>query len=268
MSIKGFVFGRWRQLVSIFQHRRVLAGARVEQLESNLADWPNSLQDPTGFYLDAHRYFHLLLPPSLREHRNYFRQNSRGFGEDAFHVLWFLLFRRFKPVSFLEIGVYRGQTLSLALMLQDQFEIAGEIAGISPFNPAGDSVSRYRTDIDYEQDTRVNCAQFTRRIPTLLHAYSTDESAKSLIASRAWDCCYVDGNHDYEIARADWNLCAANVKTGGIIVLDDSGLGTSFTPPAFASKGHPGPSRVAEEIDRTAFDEVLRVGHNRVFQKR
>jgi hypothetical protein len=52
-----------------------------------------------------------------------------------------------------------------------------------------------------------------------------------------------------------------------VIVLDDSALGTAYRPPAFASGGHPGPSRVAAEIDRTGFREILRVGHNRTFRR-
>ncbi|MFZ4600498.1 MAG: class I SAM-dependent methyltransferase, partial [Terrimicrobiaceae bacterium] len=88
-----------------------------------------------------------------------------------------------------------------------------------------------------------------------------------LISSHPWDAIYIDGNHDYEVAKKDWKHCAANVKIGGIIVLDDSGLSTSFRPPAFATAGHPGPSKLATEIDPRAFREILQVGHNRVFQR-
>jgi hypothetical protein len=35
----------------------------------------------------------------------------------------------------------------------------------------------------------------------------------------------------------------------------------------FATAGHPGPTRLAGEIDRKKFREILQVGHNRVFQK-
>jgi hypothetical protein len=79
---------------------------------------------------------------------------------------------------------------------------------------------------------------------------------------------YIDGNHDYEVASKDWELCSSHVKQDGIIVLDDAALATSFDPPAYAAtRGHPGPSRLAEEIDRSRFREILQVGHNRVFQK-
>jgi hypothetical protein len=69
------------------------------------------------------------------------------------------------------------------------------------------------------------------------------------------------------VAKADWDLCAPRVRPGGVLVLDDSALGTDYHPPTFATAGHPGPSRLASEIDGASFCEVLRVGHNRVFRK-
>jgi predicted O-methyltransferase YrrM len=78
---------------------------------------------------------------------------------------------------------------------------------------------------------------------------------------------YIDGNHDYEFVRQDWEACSRSVRPGGVIVLDDSGLTTPFRPPVTASAGIAGPSQLAREIDRSRFPEVLQVGHNRVFQK-
>ncbi|HEY5298463.1 MAG TPA: class I SAM-dependent methyltransferase [Verrucomicrobiae bacterium] len=181
--------------------------------------------------------------------------------------MWFLLFREFQPESFLEIGVFRGQTLSLAALLARHFQLNCFIQGISPFSPAGDTVSKYRRDVEYYYDTLKNFVHFNLPPPALLKAFSTDDSAKKVVASRAWSFIYIDGNHDYEIARADWELCAAHLQPGGLIVLDDSGLTTKYAPPIFATAGHPGPSRLAQEFDRQKFREILQVGHNRVFQK-
>jgi predicted O-methyltransferase YrrM len=231
------------------------------------ARWSRSLSDPTAFYLDCVRYFHTQLPQPLREHRRYFQQEQRGFGEDAFHVLWWMLFNEFRPSRFLEIGVYRGQTLSLASLLQAQLPIAGTGTGISPFTSAGDLVSKYRRDVDYLDDTRQNFAHFGLPEPELIKAFSTDPEAVARIAASRWDCIYIDGNHDYEVALQDWQHSSAALETGGIFVLDDAALGTSYRAPAYASTGHPGPSRLAVEIDPVLFTEILRVGHNRVFRK-
>ncbi|WP_213804550.1 class I SAM-dependent methyltransferase [Granulicella sp. dw_53] len=268
MNIAGFLKsrrGNWKVRRAESRLLRRFTGIADEISESQ---WEESLANPTEFYQHCFHYFHTRLPKSLREHRAYFESNGRGFGERSFHVMWFLLFRKFAPENFLEIGVFRGQTLSLAAMLARHFKFDASMQGISPFSPAGDAVSKYRHDLNYYEDTLENFAHFSLPAPGLLQAYSTDRMAAELIASQEWSCIYIDGNHDYEIARRDWDLCASNLRTGGLIVLDDSGLTTSYAPsPILSTAGHPGPSRLAKEVDRTHFREILQVGHNRVFQK-
>jgi hypothetical protein len=222
---------------------------------------------PTEFYFDCFRFFYRHLPVPLRQHRAYFSRKRRGFGEEAMHVEWFLLFRELRPASFLEIGVYRGQVLSLAAMLAGINDAPCFIQGISPFSSAGDSVSTYLKSLDYLEDTLENFRRFSLAPPNLLKAFSTDAEAVALVRSRSWDLIYIDGNHDYAVARQDWEVCSACVNVGGVVVLDDAGLDTAFRPPIFATAGHPGPSRLASEIDRKRFCEILQVGHNRAFQR-
>ncbi len=231
------------------------------------SNWPRSLEDPTGFYLECLRHFHTELPVELRKHRAYFDRNARGFGEDAFHVMWKLLLQEFQPANFLEIGVFRGQVISLISLWSRQNRISCEVWGISPFTGSGDSTSSYRRDLDYYEDTLRNFDKFGLSHPKLLRASSTDPEALTRIASRTWDMIYIDGNHDYEVVLKDWEACSRSIKPGGIIVLDDSGLTTAYRAPIFAMAGIDGPSRVAKGIDRTRFREVLQVGHNRAFQK-
>ena len=264
-ALRKYLGGNLHRLRSKQALRKVLAR---ETSFSALEDWERSLSDPTSYYLDCVRCFHSSqFPDELKMHREYFLQDQRGFGEDAFHVMWRMLFRKLRLNQFLEIGVYRGQTLSLAAMLQRELGISGSVTGISPFTPSGDAVSSYRNDVEYLADTKTNFAHFALPEPDLVRAFSTDSAARERVAQELWDAIYIDGNHDYEVARRDWDLCAKQVRTGGIIVLDDSALYTAYRPPAFATAGHPGPSRVAREVDQTRFREVLRVGHNRVFQR-
>src|SRR5258705_7214723 len=265
MKVVPFVKAPWRRLRILHEQRRVLRENSVEEIP--ISDWPRSLADPRGFYLDCFRYFHRHLPAELRAHRAYFTRCKRGFGEDAFHTMWFLLFRQFRPAQFLEIGVYRGQTLSLAALLARQQALPCEIHGISPFSSAGDSVSKYVSSVDYETDTLRNFEAFRLPPPKLLKAFSPDPEATQLISSRDWDMAYIDGNHDYKVARSDWEICSENVRAGGLVVLDDSGFTSSYEPPLFGSRGHPGPSQVAQQVPRDRFREILQVGHNRVFQK-
>lgn len=269
MSLTGFAAGQVRQVASAWVKRRVLTQPATLTLARS--DWAKSLTQPTEFYFECYRHFHQKLAPELRAHREYFRQprgNPRGFGEDAFHVMWHALFQEFKPASYLEIGVYRGQTISLAALLGRMQGKPCEVCAISPFSSAGDAVSKYGAGVDYYADTLANFEHFKLPQPKLHRGYSTDADAVAFIRSRAWDVIYIDGNHDYEVALADWRVCSESVRPGGIVVLDDSGLTTSYRPPPFATGGHPGPSRVAQEIDRARFEEILQVGHNRVFQRR
>jgi hypothetical protein len=264
-TIRTVLGGRLKQAKSAWALREVV---QMRTEEESLRPWERSLKDPTTYYLDCVRFFHSdKFPAYLKKHRAYFRAKRRGFGEDAFHAMWWMLFRDLRPIRFLEIGVYRGQTLSVAALLQRELGIEGCAVGISPFTASGDAVSRYREDVDYLADTKSNFKRFNLPEPELVRAYSTDQLARDRIGLNQWDAIYIDGNHDYEVARADWDLCAAHIRPEGVIILDDAALGTTYDPPAFATAGHPGPSRLAGEIANTLFREILRVGHNRVFQR-
>ena len=263
--LRRYVGGILREVRARHDLRKILQ--RHSDYRS-LRNWPRSMTQPTEYYLDCVRCFHSHgFPEILRRHRAYFQKERRGFGEDAFHVMWWMLFRETKPIHFLEIGVYRGQTLSLASMLQRMFAIEGTVLGISPFNPSGDAVSAYRSDVNYLLDTEANFSVFDLPPPELVQAFSTDQAATDRIRKQVWDIIYIDGNHDYQIAKADWDTCSGAVRQGGLIILDDASLNTNYNPPRFATAGHPGPSQVAAEVDASQFEEVLRVGHNRVFRK-
>lgn len=231
-------------------------------------DFAASLKNPSAYYIRTFQDFHRELPPPLRVHRSYFQEESRGFGEDAFHTMWWRLLRRFNPESFLEIGVYRGQVLSLVSLISKLEGTACEVTGISPFSPAGDSVSTYLSNMDYLEDTLRNFQHFGLQKPNLIKAFSTDAIALKAIREGKWDMIYIDGNHDYDVVVSDWNACSRALNNGGVIVMDDAGLTTGYEPPRFATGGHPGPSKFASEIDSSSFEEILQVGHNRVFRKR
>jgi len=181
--------------------------------------------------------------------------------------MWYFIFKEFHPKNILEIGVYRGQTLSLFSLLSRKFDFETNIHGISPFTSAGDNVSKYSEEPDYYNDVHVNFDYFRLPPPFLHIGFSTDETMVQVIQSEVWDLIYIDGNHDYEVAKADFNICSQHLKPGGLIVLDDSSLYTDFKAPFYSSAGHPGPSKVADEIDPNLFKEILSVGHNRVFKK-
>jgi hypothetical protein len=224
--------------------------------------------DRNKTYAYAVHYYEQHLPARLREHRTYFKENRRGFGEDAFHAMWWILLREYQSRRCLEIGVYRGQVISLWTLIAQMQRFPCEIHGISPFSSLGDSVSVYRDNVDYLTDTLDSFKHFNLPAPTLVKALSTDPEATRHIAGGNWDLIYIDGCHDYEIALADYRRCRDHLAPGGLLVMDDASLGTSYRPPSFAFAGHPGPSRVAAEFAMRELRFLGAVGHNNVFQKR
>ena len=185
-------------------------------------------------YAYMHHHFHNICPSEVREHRVYYKQGRRGFGEDAFHAMWFTLLREFRPKQCLEIGVYRGQVISLWALIARSLGFCCDAHGVSPFTSIGDKVSVYLRDVPYLEDTLSNHRHFGLHEPTLTRAFSTDSAALEHIRSRRWDLAYIDGNHDYEVALADYELCRDNLADGGLLVMDDSSLFTDYKAPLYA----------------------------------
>jgi hypothetical protein len=215
--------------------------------------------------IDTYEMFHkefVKLPQMFQDHRKYFVENFRGFGEDAFHAMWFWLFERYKPKNILEIGIYRGQTLSLFQLLANHFSYQADIWGISPLLPGNDSVSTY-PNIDYNQDINTNFSHFGLANPQILKSSSLEKPARQLIKSRKWDLIYIDGNHDLPFVIADYVNCADALSESGILVMDDSSLNRDFHR-AGAFRGHPAPSMVVDQLAKKELEWLFAVGHNNV----
>lgn len=217
---------------------------------------------------DRYKYFQWLfrsrLDHSLVAHRRYFASEGRGFGDDAFHAMWEKLLSEFAPLTMLEIGVYRGQTLSLWHLISGFNRVEAEIWGVSPLENLGDEVSEY-ADLDYEQDIRDSFSSLGISNPNLFKGKSQDIAAVDFIKSKVWDLVYIDGSHDVEDVRRDAVLAGEVLRSGGILVLDDASVGSSYT---LSFPGWPGPSEVAAELSSgQSFALIGTCGHNRVFQK-
>lgn len=235
--------------------------------ELSIVDVKKTFPSLNSEYKYFHHYFWNLSPLWLKEHRTYFSKEQRGFGECTFNAMWHLIFKELKPQKVLEIGIYRGQTLSLFSLLSQKLNLDTEVHGISPFTSAGDSVSKYLENLDYMEDVKNNFKHFNLPAPFLYKGYSNDKEMIDIIQASKWDLIYIDGNHDYEVAKQDFEICSKQLNKNGLIVLDDASLYTDYKPPFYSTAGHPGPSKLANEIDMNLFEEVLSVGHNRVFKK-
>jgi cephalosporin hydroxylase len=218
-------------------------------------------------YRQFYHYYCCHCPDFITAHREYFKQNRRGFGEDAFHAFWWLLLSEYRPTTALEIGVYRGQVLSLWALIAKRLGMAMEVHGVSPFKAIGDSVSTYSDNGDYMDEVRRAVNEFGGIEPVLVRALSTDANGMAHIRGRTWDLIYIDGNHDFDVVLSDYRVSRDSLRPGGLLVMDDASLGGEFRPPLFAFAGHPGPSQVAREYASRELRCLGSVGHLNVFQK-
>jgi hypothetical protein len=206
----------------------------------------------------------------LIEHRRYVKQNNLGYGEDPFHVVWREIVKNSpNNFNFLEIGVYKGQILSLIKLLSKIYEKNGKILGVSPFNGAGDKYSKYDS-VDYLNTIQTLFNQFNLELninDEIIQGSSIDDNIKTEIKNRGiFDIIYIDGCHDYDCVISDINLMKEITKIGSYIVMDDASCNKNIKRNG-AHKGHQDVCRaISDEIESTdMFEEIICVGHNRVF---
>ena len=225
------------------------------------------VSDYNGFVIvdryEEFRFKYFFLPKKFRQHRNFFKQHGRGFGEDAFHAAWRHLFREFRPINCLEIGVYRGQTISLWKMIQLDLNIEGTVSGLSPLNDSGDAVSSY-PNLDYYQDISSNFMHFNLDLPVLIRGYSNETNIKNSFAKNFYDLVYIDGAHDFDTVLNDYRFALEIVKEGGLVCFDDSSL--NFKNQG-KFQGHPGPSKVVTEYALQELNYLFTCGHLNFFEK-
>jgi hypothetical protein len=237
---------------------------------------PGSLQGELSFsqmlaepdlqevYRYAQYYFARRAPQILRDHRAYYSIDGRGYGEEAFHAAWLLLMLERRPSRMLEIGVYRGQIMSLWALLGRWLGRSIEVHGVSPLTDAGDTVSVYMS-LDYAADVAAHFQHFELGEPSITRAYSTDPEGIAAIRNGPWDLIYIDGGHDEEVVLADYQNARAGLARNGLIVFDDAALHLPYQPSAIATKGHPGPSAVVRDVVAKEMTMLGSVGHNVIF---
>jgi len=209
----------------------------------------------------------------LKRHRQHVEKFNLGFGERPFHTLWREIVKSQKEnFRFLEIGVYKGQVLSLVKLLSNHLNKKIEYYGVTPLTNLGDKYSNYEFS-DYSKDIQNIFSNFSLEFDlnvNIINGDSTQELIKSKIQElKYFDVVYIDGCHNYNCVVSDLNLAKSIIQNNGLIVLDDSSCYKNLTPMNGRFKGH---IEVCDAIkDNLENDEnyleIICVGHNRVFQK-
>jgi hypothetical protein len=229
--------------------------------------------------------------PILADHRRYVEEHRLGFGDAAFHYLWWLILRdlleRVMSPRLLEIGVYKGQVVSLWSLIASQLDRRISITAISPFagNPApkgrlGRAWKRL-TSRGFRRDARVGniyenenyllainklFQEFGQDFAKVrcITGFSSEPGVIAAVSQDRFDVIYVDGDHTFEGATADIKNYSPLVTANGYLVMDDAGW---YLPGSSFWKGHETVSRACEIIEPMGFRNVLNIGHNRVYRR-
>ena len=229
--------------------------------------------------------------PLLRDHRRYVEDHQLGFGDPAFHSMWKLLLRaateRFGTVEALEIGVFKGQVISLWALIAKAQGWPVNISAITPLEGQALGSSRwwrslkyslfprfreriksgdFYPDDDYQEIIRGLFSHFGLSFADvrLVRGYSNRPEVLAEVSSDRFSLVYVDGDHTYDGAANDIRLYAPKVVAGGWLVMDDAAFdlpGTTFW------KGYETVARACALLPSLGFTNVLNVGHNRIFEK-
>jgi len=231
----------------------------------------------------------------LKKHRDHIENNKLGFGDRAFHFMWYLLFkevgREKGKVDVLEIGVYKGQVISLIALLSKELQIPAAISAISPLEGTVSANSLFNNRIvnkirrtfsaayrkqekegnvyrkeNYEVIIEKLFSSFGLNFSSinLYKGYSNDTLILDSLKNKDFDLIYIDGDHSYEGVKKDILNFTPNLRKGGFLVMDDASW---FLPGNVFWKGHEEVSKACSIIEGLGFKNVLNVGHNRIYQK-
>lgn len=210
--------------------------------------------------------------PYLREHRNVVENGEYGYGDRPYHWLWKLLAEEAgDEYQFLEIGVFQGQTISLAQLCAQKAGKKFKIVGVTPLSRIGDQFATH-PDLDYAHRIKELHVAFDLRPPTILKGLSFDPRIQLLAREEGpYDTVYIDGCHDYDVVVDDINVYAPMAKIGGYVVIDDAANYLNIPDDLIPLNWrgiHDVSNAVRDTIEKDArFKHVLSVGHNRVFQR-
>lgn len=231
----------------------------------NLQQVKEFWKDDRSIHADINETFTRLVnaDPELKAFRDFVEGNNDtpvkifGFGERSFLWMWKLLVDEMPPdFKFLEIGVFRGQVLALIRILSK----TAHITGITPLDSTGG-----HWDSDYEADIKYLHDHFKLSQPDIIKGLSTDKEIIDT-AGGEYDIIYIDGGHEYEVAKADIINYSPFVKVGGYLVIDD--CANKYDLPYGYFRGIESVSRAVDEhLPNEQFKEIFSVVHNRIFQR-
>lgn len=260
-----------------------------DRLATRIHQYQNTATHNDDLYVEFTKLTNSI--PWLKHHRDIIEQNSWGTGDRAFHYMWYLLLsdvaQNFSPIQCLEIGVFKGQIISLWAKIAKELGLNASITAISPLEgntkPTSKLSHKVKTLVDlkyrklakegnlYPEESYLDIIQnvfitFELELSdiNLIKGYSNDPNVVTPMQEKHFSLIYIDGDHSFEGVRADILNYAPLLEDGGYLIMDDA---SCCIPGQKFWKGHEDVSRACEELPNLGFKNILNIGHNRVYKK-
>ena len=236
----------------------------------NLKEYAKEWKDSPEYHKEINDTFISFVNDNskLKAHRDFVEGNAFGFGERSFHWLHKLLVDEMpNEFKFLEIGVFRGQVLSLYRLLADMSGKKAVRYGVSPMDS-----SDGHWDSDYFADAVTIHQQFNlKKDYTIYHGSSTDKNIiEKAQSTTPYDILYIDGGHTFDIVQSDLASYPQMIKKGGYLLIDDA-CNDMNQPWGYFQGIQPVTDAVLEwektEIGKE-FEFIFNVVHNRLYIKK
>jgi hypothetical protein len=266
------------------------AGALADGLAGRVAQYRNTATHNDALHAEFTRLTDRV--PALKQHRDWVEANRWGYGDRAFHYLWWLalddLAARFGALRALEIGVFKGQTISLWALIARERGLDVAITAISPFAGNLRPQPRLIRSLRKRLDRRYRAARAAGNLHPVddylarnreifaafgldfdrvraIQGYSTDPAVIAQLEGERFHLVYIDGDHSFDVVSADIATYGPMVEPGGFLVMDDA---SCELPGEGFWKGVAEVSRAARAIPALGFDNPINVGHNRLYRRR
>lgn len=240
---------------------------------NSLADLKAAWKDHEDVHKDIHESFISATNgvDELRTLRDYVEQNIYGFGERSFYWMWWLIMNDIPDGgSFLEIGVFKGQTLTLVGLIAWMKEQEIYRSGVTPLSTEGGV-----WESDYENDIKHLHKKF--KVSTDYHLFkglsedpSIVEAVYKYYEGIGVDVLYIDGGHEERHIRNDIEKYSPLVNVGGYLVIDD--CCNTFSMPFGYFCGIESVTRVVDELlpprgQNGNWEFIGSVVHNRIYKR-
>ena len=207
----------------------------------------------------------------LAAHRTFIEQHAYGMGERCFHWLWKMIVDDMpNEFHFLEVGVYKGQVLSLVRLLANRAGKKAHITGVTFLSSFAGITGKFPDypDEDYRKYIEDLHDRFGLEQPNILVGDSTDPSLHSFVERFGpLDLVYIDGCHEYDYVVNDLLFYPTRLREGGLLVMDDSA--NYMKQPWGFFQGIEDVSRAARTVIEPdpQWVHLLALVHNRVWRR-